>query len=400
MITLGTVDRGIPESAIGDYVKRANRLTGVSDWNRLRGDGADDWRDFRTADPGDIGVAELQGFLRDAGFLPHGRIDGICGYRTAAAIRLFQEYVRSVEGDAGIGMPDGQLGPKSAGHVRRWQAARKRADWVGLDTAASPACARWMAFLQRVRDQRRAHPDRLSDMVQAWAAPSDTVRPAAWDLDPRRIHFVGIRRNAPQAGQQVYDDVFILLVRGLAFRFLGSTDPGHTVHPRGFPFLVPGQHEYRFGWHKQTYHALKPAAGGVLVVRSRDVAFTEEDLASGLERNNTINVHWGGEGLAGVVGKWSEGCQVIAGKGYFNHLGRAIDCTRFAATTSAQLGTRIDGVYQTRGAYTLLADLGAAFSGGTDNTVRYTLLTGDDLALAPDIAREVDETRRALQAIR
>ena len=42
-------------------------------------------------------VADMQQALKSIGFFPGGKVDGICGYRTRAAMRLFQEYVRSVE---------------------------------------------------------------------------------------------------------------------------------------------------------------------------------------------------------------------------------------------------------------------------------------------------------------
>ena len=67
-------------------------------------------------------VAELQQFLPDAGFLPFAKIDGICGYRTAAAIFLFQEYIRTIEGRSEIGFPDGRFGNLFLQNVRHWDA--------------------------------------------------------------------------------------------------------------------------------------------------------------------------------------------------------------------------------------------------------------------------------------
>ena len=64
------------------------------------------------------------------------------------------------------------------------------------------------------------------------------------------------------------------------------------------PFLVQGQHDYHFGWHKKTYLALRPQNKGVLIVRSKgDMRLDEADLANGLQVEGTINVHWGGLGL-------------------------------------------------------------------------------------------------------
>jgi hypothetical protein len=192
------------------------------------------------------------------------------------------------------------------------------------------------------------------------------------------------------AGERKFDDVFILLINGLVFKFFGSTDPGGTENPMGPIFLAEGQHLYRLGWHKMSdmkrvFLALKPLSNGVLVVRSKDMALTEADLAGGLERNNAINIHWGGEGLRNV-GRWSSGTQVICGKGYINHNDVVINCSEYAATYFDQIGTMTEGgVYQTKGAYTMLMDLILAFRQGDDNLVNYFLMKERDLNLSPEI---------------
>jgi hypothetical protein len=228
--------------------------------------------------------------------------------------------------------------------------------------------------------------------VGGFTGVSDTVKAADWNFDPQKIHFIGIRRNeaAPKPAQK-FDDVFVLLINGLAFKFFGSTDPGHTKNPKGYPFLTVGQHRYRFGWHllgkeAKIFQALKPAKHGVLVVRSKDLALTDADLAAGVERNNSINVHWGGEG-GSAVDTWSEGCQVMVGRGYLNHHDQLINCAHFAAPTYKTLGTKVNGVHQTKGAYTMLGDLVAALSGASpeDNIVHYTLIYEQDLKLSPEI---------------
>jgi hypothetical protein len=165
-----------------------------------------------------------------------------------------------------------------------------------------------------------------------------------------------------------------------------------TENPNGLPFLTLGQHLYRFGWHKlsdlkHVYHALKPLSSGVLIVRTKDTVLNDADLAGGLERNDTINVHWGGEGLRNI-GAWSVGCQVIVGKGYINHDDADVNCSEFAATTYANIGVKNEkGVYQTKGAYTVLEDLVAALSGAVkdDNVIRYMLIYERDLELSPEL---------------
>ncbi len=398
MITLGTYDTDVQRSALDEYIEYAKKLTGVENWkDKLRGDKDGAWEDFRKLSGSSMTVAGAQDFLRGAGLFPFGKIDGICGYRTASAIRLFQEYVRTVEGVTQIGYPDGVMGPKTIAHANRWMANNQKADWTRF-SAASPSeeSARWLALLGKVKEKYTVNPNSMQRKVNEFAQPSDTVKAPDWDFDPDKIHLIGIRRKEAIVdagpGERQFDDAFVLLIGGLAFKFFGSTDPGATENPKGLPFLTQGQHLYRFGWHNlsklnRVYHALKPLSSGVLVVRTKDMALSDADLAGGLERNNSINVHWGGEGLR-AVGKWSEGCQVITGKGYINHNDTAVNCSEYAATVYSDLGTKnAKGVYQTKGAYAVLGDLVAALSGAdkNDNVVRYMLIYERDLALSPEI---------------
>lgn len=400
MIALGSYDPDVRAGDLDEYKKRVQELTVVGEGqlsSQLRTEAG--WAAFRPATGNEITVADLQRFLQGAGFFPYGKIDGICGYRTTAAIRLFQEYVRTVERKTAIGYPDGQFGNVSQEHVKRWQANNQQADWSGSATSPSPEYALWMALLQRVKEHYLGNPNRTLNKVKA-APDCATVKLERWDFDPGKIHLVGIRhRKEAQPGDatQALDDVFVLLIRGVAFKFYGSTEPGmKTDDVDTYPFLVPGQHRYRFGWHKLTdkdwkekvYHALKPVDPGVLVLRSRHLVPTDADLSGELHGPNpSINIHWGGAGLRDSAG-WSAGCQVIAGKSYINHNNEPVDCSKFAATTYGQPG-------KTKGAYSVLEDLVAAFSGAVrdDNEVRYTLLLEQDLTLHPEIgagsAREI-----------
>ncbi len=410
MITLGNFDSNIETAALEEYKNLVKTLTVVAggQWNNKLRDEAG-WADFQPLAAGnEMKVAEVQQFLKDAGFFPHGKTDGICGYRTTSAIRLFQEYLRTVEGRTEIGYPDGKFGKVSLGEARRWQANNQKADWAGFSTAnPSPEYAQWMALLQKVKEHYLATPSDLLKKVNAFAQPCDTVKVANWDFDPNKIHLVGIRhRKEAQAGdgEQVLDDVFILLIQGAAFKFYGSTEPG-TKEADKYPFLVQGQHRYRFGWHKvgdmeKVYHALRPVGKGVLVLRSAHRIPTDADLSGKLDSpNNVINIHWGGKGLSNNAG-WSAGCQVIAGKSYINHRDQPIDCSKFAAVNYGQLGDKIEGVYQTKGAYTVLEDLVAALSGAVkdDNVVLYTLLPEQDLKLHPEIGE--DEARDILARLK
>ncbi|HEY7180787.1 MAG TPA: hypothetical protein VIC84_05185 [Blastocatellia bacterium] len=399
MISLGTYDSDVHRSDLEEYLEYANKLTGVAgmaNWenNKLRGEKDGEWVDLRPLDGSAMTVAGAQTFLRDAGIFPYGKIDGICGYRTVSAIRLFQEYVRTVEGKTEIGFPDGVMGPNTIANANRWRANNQKADWAGVSAAnPSPEYEEWISLLRKVKQKYSITPNAMLRKVNEYAQPSDTVKVADWDFDPNRIHLVGIRRNETQivTGERKFDDAFILLIQGLAFKFPGSTDPGVAESSKGFPFLTQGQHLYRFGWHKlsdsnRVFQALKPLSGGVLIARSKDMALTDDDLAGGLERNNSINVHWGGEGF-GDVNNWSAGCQVVVGKGYINHKDATIDCSEYAATTYTQIGVKNkNGVYQTKGAYDVLTDLVAALSGADegDNIVKYMLIYERDLALTPE----------------
>lgn len=413
MIALGTMDQDVQPAALDKYLDDLKKLTVESWGQKLRGEADNEWVAFQPQAAGPMKVRDLQGFLQGAGFFPFGNLDGICGYRTNSAIRLFQEYVRTVEGIAEIGTPDGKFGNKSAAQVQRWQAADQRADWTAFSAAQpSPEFNEWMTLLKNYQAQAVAAPSAILQKVNAFAGKTDTVvKPEHWDFDPNKIHLVGIRRT--QAGgaapaEQRFDDVFVLLIQGVVFKFFGSTDPGaKTAGASGYPFLTPGQHLFRFGWHKlsdttRVYHALKPfststkTASGVLVVRSADLLLTEKDFAGKLEANATINIHWGGEG-GPRVSDWSHGCQVFAGKSYLNHHDQTISCEAFAAGNYRFIGKRQDG-YKTKGAYSVLEDLVTAFS-GTDNVVRYTLLHEQDLALHPALgAGKAQEVLQRLQA--
>ena len=108
------------------------------------------------------------------------------------------------------------------------------------------------------------------------------------------------------------------------------------------------------------------------------------DRAGRLENNASINVHWGGRG----VSNWSQGCQVICGRGYINHNDELVDCTDFAATNYAALGRKVNGRYQTKGAYSVLVDLVTAFS-GAEYALDYMLIYEDDLKIDPGFGADV-----------
>lgn len=385
MIRLGTRDRDDIPTDRREYFSRIHEASMLSK-NAFRGEMENQWLGFTRSR--DEKVADVQRFLKKAGFFPYGRIDGLCGYRTASAMRLFQEYVRTVEGDGSIGSADGIFGKSSFTHIKRWQDGAVKADWGDFSSdKPHPEYKKWMRLLRKIKAHYKSNPTTLLKKVEAFPQASDTLKVADWVFDPGLIHLIGVRRAEAQPGERKNDDVFILLINGLAFKFYGTTDPGKSSHSGGAPFLAHGQHRYRFGWHKlsdmkRVYRALKPAGSGVLVIRdsNRDRALTQSDLTGELERNVSINIHWGGKG----VSNWSQGCQVICGKGYINHNNAKVDCSKFAATFYPNLGQKINGVYQSKGAYSVLVDLVTALSGDI-HTINYMLLYERDLDLEQEI---------------
>jgi hypothetical protein len=214
-----------------------------------------------------------------------------------------------------------------------------------------------------------------------------------WDFTtPSNVHLIGIRR-AGFLGK--FEDIFVLLINGLVFKFQGSTDPGAKADPRGYPFLVQGQHDYHIGWHHETYLALRPQSQ-VLVLRTKNDQLTDADLANNLEPNGSINVHWGGPGMKGDVGTWSEGCQVINGSVYLNPANDLVSCAKFAAVGSLQ---PLTDPSKTRGAYNVLVDLVTTFASEQTSVLKYMMLVESDLSVAPDLKSNLADARNRFLAL-
>ena len=381
MILLGSYDSNVTQADRDAYLREAAAISGG------RGDRAADGSDKlalapHTPEPQQtMTVAAMQQALNTVGFFPGGKVDGICGYRTRAAMRLFQEYVRSVEKVPSV--PDGRLGPQTQQHLQRWLGGSATSEWASsierwrTGAAGATEYGDWLALLSLAKEKYLASPTEMLRLVNAFPRQTDTRKVADWGAEPSVIHLIGIRRSEKT---NKFDDLFVLLIKGLVFKFQGSTDPGATSNPLGAPFLVQGQHDYHFGWHKSQHLAVRPSEKGVLVVRSKgDFRLDDADVSKGLEANSTIHIHWGGKGLRFDVNNWSEGCQVINGAGYLNPKNERVDCSSFVATNNTEVA---NDPAKTRGAYNLLADLVLGL--GNDlpgNAIRYTLLMEQDLAL-------------------
>jgi len=405
-ISLGCHDPGLGFAEIDTFLSEVRRVSG-EDTGKLRGDkGMVGLRPIEGRVL--LSVSDVQQALTDAGFLPGGRADGICGYRTQAATRLFQEYVRSVEGRPCT--PDGIVGRETATELQRWMDDGKKADWVPRlkqweqGTLENEPCEfnDWLAFLRKWQEHCKANPSPMLKMVEAFQQQTDTHKVEDWKFTDQDVHLIGIRHGEQDRSRR-FDDVLVLLIKGLVFKFQGSTDPGHTKHPDGAPFLVQGQHDFHFGLHQGRYHALRPlhhGTHGVLVVRSKgDFELTDQDLARGVDTNGTINIHWGGKGVGRAVNRWSEGCQVVTGSGYQNHLGKVVNCSEYVGLNNTEVSDPEKN--KTRGSYNVLADLVVALSSDMRNPglVKYTLLHATDVTIDAAITGIVSETRSAARQL-
>ncbi|MDO7170580.1 peptidoglycan-binding domain-containing protein [Mariniflexile sp. AS56] len=363
----------------------------------FRDDDRTKWRSFRE-DSGKH-VSKLQHFLHKAGFMPRASFDGVFGYVTQAAVRLFQEYVRSIEHVKDM-VPDGIVGNGTMKHVERWQQENKVAEW-GTRNANNPTkqYTDWMDLLQQAKRHYEANPGPVLKHLNGISKTYATRKPSDWTFKTSDIHLIGVRRNQTQSTtRRENDDLFFLLINGMVFTFWGSTDSSVNMAERkDEAFLIEGQHEYRFGWHKisveqKIYRALKPKdPNGVMILRDwdNDNALTDADLKvtdsngklKGIQVNPSINIHWSGIGTS----NYSAGCQVIAGKSYINHNNELQDCSKFASSSYSGL---TDSNKQTKGAYNMLTDLILCYAPPHVTSIFYTLGREDSLALSNNFGAE------------
>ncbi|MEQ1744188.1 MAG: peptidoglycan-binding domain-containing protein [Saprospiraceae bacterium] len=383
---LGSVDADAMPANKDEFFNRFHAALAdpLKQKRQFRDEGNSAWSDFQPMQGN--GVRQLQQFLLDAGFLARpDAVDGIYGYTTQAGVRLFQEYIRTVRGDASIGVPDGVAGPNTLGFVEKWKQDNLGVcEWGASANAPSQEYKNWIALLEKAKSHFQTNPSPIRQRVEAYAKPTDTRKVNDWDVSPETIHLIGLRNGQEIfTGRRENDDLFVLLIRGMVFKFWGSTDPNPNMADRkDIPFLIEGQHHYQFGWHKVSdektvYRALRPASVGVLVFRDKnaDRILTEADIATGFEEtpNTTINIHWSGVGSA----NFSAGCQVIAGHSYINHKDSLVPCSTFAAVSYSELGSQ-----KTRAAYNVFTDLLLAYAPKGVRTIAYTLGRDETLRLS------------------
>jgi len=383
-LKLGSHDRGRAPDGWRDFLQCYHEPS--MRMNNFRADVNGAWRAPRSLQG--TPIADLQYELKALGYLPRGPIDGVYGYRTSAAVRLFQEHTRTLGGKPELGQPDGLVGPNTRAALDYSLSRNLRCRWT---VSGQRQEAPWLEVLEAAkvryeRDYREILPD-------LFKRESDTLQPAQWHTGRAPVHIIGIRRAAwsaslDTAGRRLNNDVFVVIANGRVMYFFGSTDPNPRMsdHPEGIPFLCKGQHSYRFGFHRlanggeKCYRALRPAGTGVRVVRDSD---RDKRLSPGDQLdpspNRTINLHWSGRGSS----NWSAGCQVIGGAVYLNSGGETIDCWNHASPGYAGLGPASG-----RGAYEVMLSWITVCA--TDITrsgrVPYTLIEEADLKrFAPEL---------------
>jgi len=396
-LTLGSVDKGkLPQNKEA-YLKpyHVSMSSSLKKKLRFRDESLGKWRPFKEITG--AAIQDLQQFLKDAGFMPKATIDGIFGYGTKAAVRLFQEYIRTVEGNLSIGIPDGIVGKNTLKSIKKWKTEKKGGkamvcDW-GRATAKNPseAYAHWINLLPKAKEYYKVNNNETLQLIEQYEQPTDTRKIKDWDTSSESIHLIGIRRNEewPNLKQRPNDDLFVLLINGMVFYFWGSTKPNPRMAVRkDIPFLIEGQHKYRFGWHKisdskKIHQAFRPAKRGVLVIRDSNdnQALDTDDITKGLDLtpNATINIRWSGVGTT----NFSSGSQVIAGASYINHKDEIINCRLFAARSYSNLGKK------TMGAYNIFNDLIMSYAPLGIQTLTYTLIKDEWLYLSDKVTSDI-----------
>ena len=122
LLKLGLVDSRAKPSDLNAFFSKYHE-GGMLGQNKFRGEKDSQWIPLQEIDGNH--VRDLQSKLRDFSFYPHGEVDGIFGYRTLSAVRLFQEFVQSVENIVDIGTTDGIVGTKTHAHIQPMELRRK-----------------------------------------------------------------------------------------------------------------------------------------------------------------------------------------------------------------------------------------------------------------------------------
>jgi hypothetical protein len=350
--------------------------------DRFRGVVTGEWVPARQLASG-ARVRELQQHLSLLGLLPAHCLDGIYGYRTRAAVRLLQLFVKGRTDLPDPGHPAGVAGPKVNAVLAALENQGPEAVWPKQEP-------RYYALaLELLRSAQRGFAmDAQWQSCLASKAAADTLPPEQWSTSPEDVHLIGIRRPE-QVGRTRWNegctDLFLLLANHRVWVLFGNTEP--RPKNNNTTRLVRGQHRYRFGWHgiekdtvQRCYLALRPWSKGVLVGKTPHY----ERIPSTVGTSALINLHWSGKGLS----NWGKGCQVMAGQSFIDPAGHMVSCEEFAARKYQDLTDHGEKA-RTQGAFHLVPDLYLALGGalsvrGDGRALYYTLLDMKDLhRLAP-----------------
>ena len=197
---LGCYDDNVTEAHIGKYLEAFHiNMGGVgktTKTTKLRHGDLHQWIDPKKVEG--TPVMTLQKFLKNAGFIPpYLDLTGIYGYETQAAVRLFQEYIRTIEKDESIGIPDGVIGKGGWKHVKRWAEGRKKAsEWQRGKQSAE--YKKWLDMLGKAKEFYRDSPHKILDKVNAKVeklGDVDTLKTSDWVTSENEVHLIGIRRK-------------------------------------------------------------------------------------------------------------------------------------------------------------------------------------------------------------
>lgn len=417
-LKLGTFDIGKKPANPKSFLEPYHTFGETTLW-RNKGKFRDDDRNkFVDWQPGEGSeVKDLQELLFRAGFMTRKFNEGVFDYVTQAAVRLFQEYIRTIDpGDKNFAR-DGEVGKLTMGHLDDWTEKGKVSQW-GPSSSLTPSeeYTKWIELLGKAQSHYELNPGPIMKLVSDRSSNGSTLKVKDWKFDSKNIHLIGIRRKQDESTKyRKNDDLFVLLVNGRVFKFWGSTDPSQNMISRtNEAFLVEGQHKYQFGWHglskkkikktidgkktevekHVTYRALRPFdTAGVLAMRDgeNDNRLNEDDIRNeNLELVPDINIHWSGLGKNKAT--WSAGCQVIMGQSYLNpNHDKPVNCSSFSSASYDQ--------GKAKGAYSVLADLVVCYSKPTVNHLFYTLGREESLMI-PDSNFEKDYVINALQKMK
>ena len=89
MILLGSYDNSVTQADRDAYLRQAAAISGGRADQAADGSDKLSFAPYTPEPDQPMTVAAMQQALKTIGFFPGGKVDGICGYRTRAAMRLF-----------------------------------------------------------------------------------------------------------------------------------------------------------------------------------------------------------------------------------------------------------------------------------------------------------------------